>query len=197
MSPSDTGAHYDQLALFWQQNTHESYGVAQLERAIRFSSKQGVSLDVGCGSHGRFIDLLGRQGFRVEGLDISPNMIALARERSPRAAFYTADICEWELPKKYDLISAWDSTFHLPIEQQEPVLKKLCEGLAPQGVLLFTCGGGAAGEITGSFEGRDFGYSTLGVEEFVRLLRQFGCFCVHVEYDQHPLNHVYIIARKG
>ena len=196
MSPSETGAHYNEIASWWRENTPESYGVSQLERAIRFAAEKGVSLDVGCGSHGRFIEALTRAGFRAEGVDIAPNMIALARERSPRAVFYVADICEWELPRKYDFISAWDSTFHLPIGEQEPVLKKLCAGLAPRGVLLFTCGGGEAGEITGSFAGQDFGYSTLGVEEFVRLLRAFGCRCRHVEYDQHPENHVCIIAQR-
>jgi SAM-dependent methyltransferase len=197
MHPSDTSAHYDQLALSWQQNTPPDYGVAQLNRAIKFAANRGPALDIGCGSQGRFIDILTDNGFQSEGVDISPEMIALARQRSPDATFYTADICQWDLPKKYDFISAWDSTFHLPLEQQEPVLQKLCEGLAPQGVLIFTCGGGPAGEISGTFEGQEFGYSTLGVEEFVRLLSQLGCCCRHVEYDQHPEKHVFIIAQKA
>jgi SAM-dependent methyltransferase len=194
--PSETGAHYDALALFWQRNTPADYGVRQLERAISFTKARGPTLDVGCGSHGRFLAVLGREGFQAEGLDISLRMIELARGRSPGTVFHTADICEWEAPKAYDFISAWDSTFHLPIELQEPVTQKLCDALAPGGVLLFTCGGGEPGEITGSFEGQDFGYSTLGVEGFVRVLHDRGCFCRHVEYDQHPKNHVFIIAQK-
>jgi len=196
MDPSEIAANYEALALWYQQNVSTTYGVAQLERALVFTAKKGVALDIGCGSHGRFIEILGRNGFATEGLDISARMIELARERSPQTTFYTADICEWEPPKPYDFVSAWDSTFHLPIEQQEPVLKKLCGVLAPGGVLLFTCGGGEPGEITGSFAEHEFGYSTLGVEEFVRLLREFGCYCRHVEYDQWPEGHVSIIAQK-
>ena len=197
MKPSETAAHYDKIALWCQQHTSATYGVSQLERAIKFTSKKGFALDVGCGSQCRFIDTLIKNGFHAEGLDISPNMIALAQSRHPSTTFYTADICDWEFPKKYDLISAWDSTFHLPIEMQEPVLKKLCEGLASHGVLIFTCGGGMAGEITGSMQNEDFGYSTLGVEKFVRLVHQFGCFCRHLEYDQYPENHVFIIAQRA
>jgi hypothetical protein len=52
-------------------------------------------------------------------------------------------------------------------------------------------------EISGGFEGETFDYSTLGVNEFLRLLMEFGCTCKHLEYDQYPENHVYIIAQKS
>lgn len=196
MEPSQIGANYDAIALWYQQNIPATYGVAALERALAFTAGKGVALDVGCGSHGRFLERLEAEGFQTEGLDISAKMIELARERTPNAAFHVADICQWEPPKKYNFISAWDSTFHLPIGEQEPVLRKLCGALAPGGVLLFTCGGGPAGEITGSFADHEFGYSTLGVEEFVRLLHLSGCFCRHVEYDQWPEGHVHLVAQK-
>lgn len=196
MDPKETGVHYDQLARFWQENTPATYGLSQLERALRFTDSRGFALDVGCGSQGRFLDFLSLAGFSTEGVDISSRMIALARERNPQARLFTADICDWDLPRTYDLISAWDSTFHLPLRSQEPVLRKLCAGLNPGGVVLFTCGGGQPGEITGSFEGQNFGYSTLGVEEFVRILHTAGCFCRHVEYDQFPEKHVVVIGQK-
>jgi SAM-dependent methyltransferase len=135
--------------------------------------------------------------FIPTGIDISAEMIALARQRQPEATFYTEDICTWQFPQRYDLISAWDSTFHLPIAQQKPVLKKMCDGLHSRGVLLFTCGGTTGPEeISGGFAGQTFDYSTLGVNEFLRLITEFGCTCKHLEFDQHPENHVYIIAQK-
>ncbi len=196
MDPSETGVHYDEIAAYWQEHVPPTYGMAQLERALKFCKIIGPALDVGCGSEGRFLRVLRERGFAPEGLDISPGMIALVRNRHPDVPLHVADICRWELPKKYAFISAWDSTFHLPLNQQGPVLRKICDGLAPGGVLIFTCGGGVPGEITGSFAGQDFGYSTLGVETFVRLLEEGGCFCRHVEYDQYPEEHVYVIAEK-
>ncbi len=132
----------------------------------------------------------------MEGVYVFAEMISLARLRSPGSQFYVGDLCTWELPKRYDLISAWDSIFHLPLDRHEAVIRKLDAGLNPGGVLMFTCGGGGPGEISGSFEGENFDYSTLGVNEFLRLLRECGCECLHVEYDQFPEGHVYIIARK-
>lgn len=76
-------------------------------------------------------------------------------------------------------------------------LGKLCKGLSPDSVLLFTCGDGKEpGSIQGEFGGKQFEYSSLGVSEFVRILRQGGCAIQHLERDQHPLNHVYIVVKK-
>jgi SAM-dependent methyltransferase len=198
MKPEETGSHYDRIALSWQQrHVHSTYGIPALERAIRFVENKSSALDIGCGSSGRFIEVMSQHGFTPTGVDISAEMIALARQRHPDVAFYTADICTWQFPRTYDLISAWDSTFHLPLAEQKPVLKKICEGLNPEGVVLFTCGGTTGHEeISGGFEGESFDYSTLGVNEFLRLLIEFGCTCKHLEYDQFPENHVYIIAQK-
>jgi SAM-dependent methyltransferase len=199
MKPEETGSHYDRLALQWQRQHRDStYGIAALERAIQFVENKSSALDVGCGSSGRFIDVLIKHGFTPAGLDVSAEMIALARQRHPGVTFHTADISTWQLPRSYDLISAWDSTFHLPLAEQAPVLQKMCAGLNPNGVLLFTCGGTLGPEeISGGFDGETFDYSSLGVNEFLRLIGEFGCTCRHLEYDQYPENHVYIIAQKA
>jgi SAM-dependent methyltransferase len=199
MRPEETGSHYDRIARQWQnRHVHSSYGIAALERAIQFTENRSTALDIGCGSSGRFIEIMIRNGFTPAGVDVSAEMIALARQRHPGVNFYAEDICTWPLPQKYDLISAWDSTFHLPLREQEPVLKKMCEGLNSRGVLIFTCGGTLGPEeISGGFDGETFDYSTLGVDEFLRLIMEFGCTCKHLEYDQLPQNHVYIIAQKA
>ena len=177
---------------------HSTYGLAALERAIQFVENKSTALDIGCGSSGRFIEVFLKHGFTPTGVDISAEMISLAGQLHPEVTFYAADICTWEFPQKYDLISAWDSTFHLPSAEQQPVLKKMCDGLNSKGVLLFTCGGtNGPEEISGGFAGEAFDYSTLGVNEFLRLIIEFGCSCKHVEYDQYPENHVYIIAQKA
>src|SRR5690349_12661512 len=109
MKPNETGSHYDKIALWWQeQHLHSTYGVSALERAIKFVERKSTALDIGCGSSGRFIDVLIRHGFTPIGVDVSTEMISLARQQRPDVNFYIGDICTWELPQKYDLISAWD-----------------------------------------------------------------------------------------
>lgn len=199
MHPEDTATRYDRIASWWQaQHQSSSYGIAQLERAIKFTPNKQLAIDIGCGSSGRFIQVLKEHGFQVEGLDISEEMIDLAKQLHPDLTFYRADICRWNPPKRYSLIVAWDSTFHLPLEMQKPVMQKLCDALEPNGVLMFTCGGGhRQSEVSGTFQGQDFEYSTLGVNAFLKILAEHQCTCLHLEYDQYPENHVYIIAQKA
>src|SRR5262245_7719422 len=198
MDPKETGKNYDATTSWWLEQMKESnYGVAALERALRFVENRRHALDIGCGCEGRFIRILQNHGFQCDGLDISESMVNLATARYPAADFSVGDICTWQLPRKYDLITAWDSTFHLPLERHESVLMKLCDGLSKKGVILFTCGGGEErGKFQGEFGGKRFEYSSLGVPEFLGLLWRFGCAIQHVEYDQYPENHVYLVAKN-
>jgi SAM-dependent methyltransferase len=198
MQPEDTADRYDHIAQWWQTQHQDSlYGIAQLERAIKFTPKKHLAIDIGCGSSGRFFKVLSEHGFQVEGLDISGEMINLAKKLYPDITFYREDISRWHPSTSYSLVVAWDSTFHLPLDMQEHVVKKLCDLLESDGVLLFTCGGGyKPSEVSGTFQGQEFEYSTLGINTFLKILNEQNCTCLHLEYDQYPENHVYIIAQK-
>lgn len=199
MHPNEIGRSYDALAQIWQESHNQSaYGISQFERAIKFAKDRRFALDIGCGSSGRVIDLLIKHGFRVEGIDVSEKMLALIRDLHPKVPFHHADISTWTLPRRYDFISAWDSIWHLPLGEQEPVLCKICEGLEPNGVVIFTMGGlDEPGDKTDSCMGPPCYYSTLGIPATLELLARFGCVCRHLEYDQYPEKHVYIIAQKA
>ena len=198
MHPEDTASRYDRIAQWWQTQHQDSlYGVAQLKRAIKYTPKKHLAIDIGCGSSGRFFKVLSEHGFQAEGLDISVEMIDLAKKLHPNVTFYREDISCWNPPKSYSLVVAWDSTFHLPLDMQKQVMKKLCDALEDDGVLMFTCGGGYKhSEVSGAFQGQNFEYSTLGVNALLQILNEHNCTCLHLEYDQYPENHVYIIAQK-
>jgi trans-aconitate methyltransferase len=121
---------------------------------------------------------------------------ALAREAHPQATFVHADICEWNPPDEYDLIVAWDSTFHVPYAAQEPVVRKLCRAMAPGGVLLMTAGG-RDGEVQGEMAGEMFHYSSLDADEYRRILADESCTCELLEWDQPPEPHIVIMARRS
>jgi trans-aconitate methyltransferase len=199
MTPAEIAQSYDQLADQWNSDAFpRENGIKQHERAVAFVKNRRCALDVGCGSSGRIIDLLQSHGFEVEGLDISHRMIELAKRRQPAVTFHHADICEWDVPKKYDLISAWDSIWHVPLSQQERVLKKLLTGLSSGGICIFTMGGlDAPSEKVDSAMGPQMYYSVLGIPDTLRLLSDAGCVCRHLEYDQYPELHVYVVAQKA
>jgi 2-polyprenyl-3-methyl-5-hydroxy-6-metoxy-1,4-benzoquinol methylase len=199
MLPSEIAKSYDQIAERWSSASFpRTNGLAQHERAIAFLRQKRLALDVGCGSSGRLIDLLSHHGFGVEGVDIAQRMIELAQARHPTVTFHHADICQWPLPRQYDLISAWDSIWHIPLPAQEPVMRKLMAGLAPGGVLIFTTGGlDAPTEKVDSAMDVPVYYSVLGIPKLLRLIETCGCVCRHLEYDQYPESHLYLIVQKG
>ncbi|MBN9518217.1 GNAT family N-acetyltransferase [bacterium] len=195
MTPEQVAASYDQIADQWIDVS--TYGFSQVERAVGFVKRKGIALDVGCGT-GRLMRLLGGHGFRMDGIDVSPAMLARARDRHPEARLFHADIGRWELPRSYDLIVAWDSVWHVPLSGQEAVLAKLCRGLAAGGVFVFTTGGtDAPDEKQNSYMGPPMYHATLGVPKTLGVLADSGCICRHLEYDQYPEAHVYLIAQKS
>jgi SAM-dependent methyltransferase len=198
MTPEEIAKSYDQIAGLWNSEEFpRSNGIKQHERAIAFVKEKRHALDIGCGSSGRFIDLLTSHGFNVEGLDISDQMIKLARQRHPDITFYHADICKWDFPRTYDFISAWDSIWHLPLTKQEPVLQKILQGLKSGGVCIFTTGGlDTPSEKVDSAMGPQMYYSVLGIPRMLKVLSDAGCICRHLEYDQYPESHLYVIAQK-
>ena len=198
MSPCEVASSYDQLAEQWAgPSFNRSNGIAQHIRALQFVTGKGKALDVGCGSSGRFIELMIGREFEVEGLDLSPEMLRLARLRHPQVPFHFADICTWTTTRAYDFISAWDSIWHIPLSSQRAVLLKLCSVLSSSGVILFTAGGlDKPDERRDRSMGVPMYHATIGVPEILRVLHESGCACRHLEYDQYPELHAYFIAQR-
>ena len=194
MHPSETGKRYDAIASWWKtQEVTSTTGLRYVARAVGLTLQRGKALDVGCGSGGRIVDVLTTAGFRVTGIDVSERMLDAAKQRHAHATFVHADICTWEPDDHYDLIVAWDSTFHLPQSQQRPVLQKLCRALAAGGAIVFTAGG-IDGEITGEMAGQTFYYSSLADGDYLTILNDAGLRCVLLEREQYPEEHMVVIA---
>lgn len=198
MKPVDIGKAYDQITHLWEgSDFNRNNGIDAHRRALTFADTRGEALDIGCGCTGRFIDLLLEEGFTPEGLDISEQMLALARKRHPAISFVHADICEHDLAKGYDFITAWDSIWHIPLAQQGRVMAKIVASLNVGGVFIFSFGGTAQeGEHTDDFMGPQVYYSSLGTEGFVKELVELGCRIRHLEFDQYPELHTYLIVQK-
>lgn len=196
MEPHILGSKYDNIAQWWHDQHHNSqYGVAAFDKALGFSPAGGRALDVGCGAGGRFIRRLQARDFAVTGIDVSAEMVRLSTSNHPTETFLQQDICCWQSAEQFDFIVAWDSIFHLPYAQQAAVVKKLCGLLAPAGVLIYTFGN-AQGELTDRWHDDTFYYSSIGVNANLQLLLDNGLSILHLELDDYPQTHVYVIAAR-
>lgn len=199
MKPIEIGKAYDQITHLWENKKFNmNNGIEPHKKAVSFTSKRGKALDIGCGCTGRFIELLSNEGFTPFGLDASEKMVKLARKRHPHIDFVQADICSYTLTSTYDFITAWDSIWHIPLTDQRKVFTKIIKSLNPGGIFIFSFGGtDKEGYHTDDFMGPEVYYSTLGTNGFLTLLIESGCIIRHLEFDQYPEMHTYIIAEKA
>ena len=198
MKPVEVAQSYDAIASQWSgEDFNRANGIEAHRKALQFLDRTGRALDVGCGSSGRFIELLLERGFYVEGLDISAEMIRLARERHPQVPFHQADVCDWQPQDQYDFISAWDSVWHVPLGAQEAVWRKLLNALAPDGVLILTTGGlDESGEVQNNAMGVSMYHATPGLPALTRLIDDCGCVIRHLDYDQWPEKHLVVVVQR-
>jgi len=98
----------------------------------------GRILDLCCGG-GRLSYWLTGCGFRVTGVDVSEEMVRLARENAPRAEFEVADAREFRRPGAFDaVVSTFDSLNHLPTSADLlTVFRNVYESLAADGLFFF------------------------------------------------------------
>ena len=79
---------------------------------------------------------------------------------------------------------------------QEPVVSKLCQFLAKDGILIYTFGNDE-GEHTDQWRNDTFYYSSIGIKNNIQLLINSGMTILHLELDQCPENHIYVIAKNN
>lgn len=99
-------------------------------------SKGDSLLDIGCGT-GIHANLLGKR-YQVEGLDIDPKMLAVARKNYPKIRFQQGDMVDFKLKKKFDIIVCLFSAigYVKTKSRLQKTIKSMSHHLLPGGVVL-------------------------------------------------------------
>ena len=167
---SDSAGAYAVLAPAYDLLTAEyAYGpwLAAIEwLAVRHGLAGRCLLDVGCGTGKSFMPLLER-GFDVTACDISPEMVAAARDKAAgRADVLVADMRRLPVLGEYDLITCIDDAINhlLDLDEVAATFEGLRANLAPEGLLVFDVNTLAAYQ----------GVPDVVVEDDERLLRWRG-----------------------
>jgi ubiquinone/menaquinone biosynthesis C-methylase UbiE len=134
-SASTIQADFDRIALLSEEGwNHNDHYHRSLLRHVPVQCRE--ALEVGCGT-GAFSRLLALSSERVLAVDLSPQMIRVARERSsrfPNIDFEVADVLRLDLPgERFDCIVTIATLHHLPMKL---MLSKMKAALKVNGVLL-------------------------------------------------------------
>jgi SAM-dependent methyltransferase len=103
----------------------------------KYKQSNGNSLlDVGCGT-GVHANLLGKY-FQVEGLDIDPKMLSVARKNYPNIPFQQGDMVDFKSKNKFDIIVCLFSAigYVKTRSRLQRTIKNMAQHLLPGGVLL-------------------------------------------------------------
>jgi trans-aconitate 2-methyltransferase len=133
-------------------NPQEQTGLKIVDSVV-FGGNERV-LDLGCGD-GRITSYIAKkvpQG-SVIGIDVSPNMIQLAKEnfaQIPNLSFKIADAATFNLDQKFDYVFSF-STLHW-VEDLIAVFKNIKNVLHHNGKLIFTIGSNQDSQMKKAFE---------------------------------------------
>jgi SAM-dependent methyltransferase len=173
--PGKIVAHYERHAADWDADRrrggwndrkwHDSF-VALLHEGA-------AVLDLGCGGGSPVATHLAHLGMRVTGVDSSPSLIALCRERLPQQEWIVADMRSLQLARTFDGILAWDSFFHLDPDAQRAMFA-LFAAHAHRGTILMFNAGPAFGEAIGNYRGDPLYHASLDGSEYEQLLARHG-----------------------
>ena len=167
---------------FYRRHAHEWVG--DRSRQSKFIEKKwldrfaalvpsGTILDLGCGPGKPMAAYLLSHGFKICGVDSSPEMIAMARDNFPGSEWLIADMRQLAPDRRFAGVMAWDSFFHLDFDDQRRMFPVFRAHAAPGAPLLFTSGP-RHGEAIGELHGEPLYHASLEPDEYRGLLTANG-----------------------
>jgi len=189
---------YEAHANEWAAARRSGRGVEQawLEKFAALLPVHAAVLDIGCGCGEPIANYFIEHDFAVTGIDSSPAMIAMCRERFAEQQWLEADMRSLALGKLFHGLLAWDSFFHLKPDDQRRMFAIFAEHAASGAALMFTSGP-AHGESIGMLEGEPLYHASLDPAEYHRLLAMYGFSLVaHVAEDPNCGGHTVWLAQR-
>ena len=207
---ADTRATYDRVADEYAARIAGELAGKPLDRALLSCFVEqvgglGLIADIGCGP-GHVAAYVHELGAQVVGIDLSPEMVAIAQQGSPDISFEQGSMLALAAPDaSWGGIVALYSIIHLPVEKRPRALAEFYRALRPGGLLLLAFHMGDEQRHVEEWWGHEVSLDTwfLQPREIEALLRDVGFFVemslVRQPYApdiEHQSQRAYILARK-
>src|SRR5918912_446137 len=118
----------------WKDYVGEAARIHELVQARKPGA--GSLLDVACGTGAHLAEL--RRWYRCEGLDLEPDLLAVARERLPDVPLYQGDMRDFDLGRRFDAVTCLFSSigYLMTVEALDAAIGAMARHLEPGGVLV-------------------------------------------------------------
>lgn len=188
---------YDNMARIYMSHRDELKSDKYVRKLIRLLPKNSLILDVGCGGGVPIDDILLRSGHSVVGIDVSSEMVKIARDNCPLAEYVVRDMRDLQDGEyEVDAIVSFYALFHVKRDLHSTILRKFASFLPKGGMLLLTMG-------DRDFEGKHELYgetvwsSHYGREKNRSIVEKSGFEIILDEIDKSGReSHQILIARK-
>ncbi len=138
-----TRVSYDAVAADYSGHFRDELAAKPLDRAMLAgfaelvrTASVGPVADIGCGT-GRVTAHLNGLGLPVFGVDLSPQMVEVARRSHPGLRFDVGSMLALDVPDgALGGVMAWYSIIHIPPERLPEVFGEFCRVLVPGGFVL-------------------------------------------------------------
>jgi ubiquinone/menaquinone biosynthesis C-methylase UbiE len=197
---SKTISVYNAIADSYTKQAAHRGPVKQRKEFCSLLSKGGRIIDVGCGS-GRDSEYFVQQGFTVTGVDLSEQLLTIAKKTVPKATFIKEDIRHLSLPINYfDGVWACASLLHIRHEEVVSTLVSWNTLLKTNGILYIAVkyGDGEVERIDKSVPGIPRLFSLFTKERITDVCQKAG-FTVFSTYEylgSHDVRWVDCWAKK-
>ncbi|UCF20315.1 MAG: class I SAM-dependent methyltransferase [Gemmatimonadota bacterium] len=131
-------ASADFYDLFYAAKDYEKEAatVAALIRARHPDAARLLDVACGSGEHGRYFAI--EHGFQVEGVDIEPRFVELARAKNPAGVYHCGDMVDFQLERTYDAVVCLFSSigYVRELHKLHRAVAAMADHLAERGILV-------------------------------------------------------------
>lgn len=175
MGPEDILTTYAVEAAPWARGRGQSLWERPALEACVAGRAAGLRvLDIGCGAGQPIAQWFVERGDAVCGVDGVAEMLDECAVRVPSVERVLADMRGLSLGRKFDILLAFNSFFHLAPDAQRAMFPVFAAHAAAHARLLFTSGP-SAGEVTGTVgNGSEVYTASLAPDEYRALLAEAG-----------------------
>lgn len=188
---------YEEAADDYAAKRNQFKSLKYLEQFSKLLEKGKTILDVGCGAGKPVDEYLVKQGFAVNGIDISERMIELAKKNVPQSFYEVKDMSKLkESEYCVDGIVSFYAIFHTSRETHQELLNRFASFMPNGGAILITMGSGEWEGTEENFHGAKMFWSHYGAEKNKEIIENAGFKILLNEIDTSGgEKHQVIIAR--